>query len=205
MWGLDPWTGPLREAYARHFYRLVIQADGARSPFPDGWFANAIRNYVLEHIPHLDDMIVEVARVLKPGGLFVFCVPNDRFTTSLFGTTIFRKLDLKSASEVYSRFFNRIARYAHCDSQAVWKQPLQKLRLYIEKCWDYFPPRSLFVLETRHFLGLPAFFTRKLTGRRILWKNWVNFWLPWDVKHRHVTHPISDQGTCSFYIIRKKA
>ena len=203
--GLDPWTGPLREAYCRHVYRLVVQADGAQSPFPDGCFASAISNSVLEHIPHVDEVIVEVSRVLRPGGLFVFCVPNDRFTTSLLGTTLFRKLGLKDASAFYSRFFNRIARHAHCDSQAVWKQRLENSGLTIEKCWDYFPPKSLHVLEVGHLFGVPALFTRKLTGRWILWKSRFNLLLPWVITHRHVTHPISDQGTCSFYIARKKA
>ena len=32
--GLDPWTGPIHEAGRRNAYRLLVQADGSRSPFP---------------------------------------------------------------------------------------------------------------------------------------------------------------------------
>ncbi len=201
--GLDPWAGPLREAFGRHSYRLVLQADGARSPFPDGWFASAVSNSVLEHIPHVDSVVAEVARVLKPGGQFVFCVPNDRFTTSLLGTTVLRKLGLIKASQAYSRLFNRISRHAHCDSQAVWKQRLAAAGFTVEKCWDYFPPRSLHVLEAGHFFGLPALVARKLTGHWILWRSKVNLWPTWLITHPHVIHPISEEGVYSFYIARK--
>jgi SAM-dependent methyltransferase len=202
--GLDPWSGPLREAYDRHTYRLVIQADGAQTPFADDWFASAVSNSVLEHIPHVDDVIREIARVLKPGGLFVFCVPNDRFTTSLSGSSIFRAIGLNGASEAYSRFFNLISRHAHCDSQEVWRQRLEQFGFTIEKCWDYFPPRSLHVLEAGHFFGLPSLLARRLTGRWILVKNKDNLWLPWLITRPHVLNPISAQGAYSFYIARKK-
>ncbi len=202
--GLDPWAGPLIEASHRHTYRMVIQADGAKTPFANGFFASAISNSVLEHIPHVDEVVAEVARVLRPGGKFVFCVPNDRFTTSLLGTTVFRGLGMTAASQSYSRFFNTISRHAHCDSQAVWKERLDKTGFQIEKCWDYFPPESLHVLEAGHLFGVPSLVARRLTGRWILLKNRFNLWLPWVITHPHVTHPISDRGAYSFYIARKK-
>ena len=111
---------------------------------------------------------------------------------------------MKGASESYSRFFNRISRHAHCDSQAVWKQRLEKSGFTIEKCWDYFPPKSLHVLEAGHLFGVPSLVARKLTGRWILWQSRINLWPTWLITHPHVVDPISDQGAYSFYIARKK-
>ena len=42
--GLDPWWGPLMEARHRHSYHTLAQADGARMPYPDSFFASAISN-----------------------------------------------------------------------------------------------------------------------------------------------------------------
>jgi ubiquinone/menaquinone biosynthesis C-methylase UbiE len=73
----------VREAARRGGYRLVLQGYGDRLPFPDQYFGSAMSNSVLEHIPMLDDVLVEVARVLQPGAPFVFCVPNHHFLTNL--------------------------------------------------------------------------------------------------------------------------
>ena len=45
-------------------------------PFPDGYFASAISNSVLEHIPQVQEVLADLRRVLKPGAPFLFCVPN---------------------------------------------------------------------------------------------------------------------------------
>lgn len=201
--GLDPWSGPLREAYKRGSYRMVIQADGAHMPFPTGWFASAVSNSVLEHIPQVEQVLIEIGRVVRPGGLFAFCVPNDRFTTELQGATLFKTLGFTGVSQSYSRMFNRISRHAHTDSHPVWIERLLKAGFTIEKCWDYFPPASLHVLEMGHFFGLPSLVMKKLTGNWILWKNRVNLWLPWMITHRAVHNPINEHGVYTFYITRK--
>ena len=80
--GIDPWKGPLAEATARGVYDQTLESAGAEIPFPDETFETVISNFVLEYIPDLDPVITEISRVIKPGGLFVFCVPNHQFLTS---------------------------------------------------------------------------------------------------------------------------
>jgi SAM-dependent methyltransferase len=81
--GLDPWTGPIRQARRTGAYRSLVQADAGRMPFSDGSFAGGLSNSVLEHIPHIDAVLAETSRVLKPGALFLFCVPNPRYLSEL--------------------------------------------------------------------------------------------------------------------------
>src|SRR5512142_1616937 len=69
--GLDPWHAPVHEAAKRDAYRGLVEADAAASPFPSQHFASGISNSVLEHIPHIDAVLAETARVLKPGAPFV--------------------------------------------------------------------------------------------------------------------------------------
>jgi SAM-dependent methyltransferase len=201
--GLDPWALPLPEARMRGAYQMVLQADGACMPFASGAFASVISNSVLEHISQVDDVVDEIARVLQPGGLFVFCVPNNRFGENLFGTQILQKMDLPSAGQAYSRLFNRISRHAHTDSQQVWKNRLQRFGFGVDQCWDYFPPSALHVLELGHVFGLPSLVARKLFGRWILSRSEISLWLPWLITHQHVRQPVSEQGAYSFYITRR--
>jgi SAM-dependent methyltransferase len=50
--------------------------DGKQFPFPDHSFAVCVSNYVLEHVPDPDLHFKEVARVLRPGGIYLFRTPN---------------------------------------------------------------------------------------------------------------------------------
>jgi SAM-dependent methyltransferase len=50
--------------------------DLRRLTFPDGSFDLIISAEVLEHVFDLPDVLREIARVLKPGGLHVFTIPN---------------------------------------------------------------------------------------------------------------------------------
>lgn len=40
-------------------------------PFDDGTFDVVFCRQVLEHVRHPDDVIAEVSRILRPGGIFV--------------------------------------------------------------------------------------------------------------------------------------
>ncbi len=203
--GLDPWWGPLLEARTRSAYRLLVRSDGAKIPFPDQSFASVVSNSVLEHIPHLDQVLVEVARVIRPGGRFVFCVPNHRFPKLLLGTQTFARLGLKGAADWYSRFFQRISRHQHTDSFTMWKKRMDKAGFTIDKHWDYFPAKALHRMEVGHALGLPALVSKKLTGRWILAPNQASLWLTWRIAKDVFYDPISPDGVYSFYITHRNA
>lgn len=201
--GLDPWWEPLLEARSRGAYRGYTCSDGARVPFEDGYFASAVSNSVLEHIPHVDSVVQEIARVVRPGGRFVFCVPNHRFPQSFLGRKVFLSLGLKGAADWYTNLFQRISRHQHCDSYEVWKERLDKAGFEIEQHWDYFPPADLHRMEVGHAFGLPALISKKLTGRWVLAGGRANLWIPWLITRRVYRNPISDQGVYSFYITRR--
>jgi SAM-dependent methyltransferase len=202
--GIDPWTGPVHQAVKEGGYNLVIQGAGDNLPFPDGYFASAISNSVLEHIPELDPVLAEMARVLKPGAPFVFCVPNHNFLSNLSISNFLDKIGLRGLADSYRAFFNRISRHHHCDSPEVWKARLEKAGFHIERCWHYFSPAALAVLEWGHYFGLPSLVTRKLFGR------WILAPVPWNLAlTRRLVEPYynepTDQpkGSYSFYIVRK--
>jgi SAM-dependent methyltransferase len=64
---------------ARHrSLRRVARADASRLPFADGTFDLVTANMVVEHLDDPEAQFREVARVLRPGGAFLFHTPNDR-------------------------------------------------------------------------------------------------------------------------------
>ncbi len=202
--GLDPWPSPMREARRRATYHLLVLGEGAKIPFPDGIFASVTSTSVLEHIPDIDPVLQEVARVLQPGGKFVFCVPNHRFPELLSVRKFLDGLGLSGLGQSYSRLFNRIARHAHTDSPEVWQARLEKVGLRVEKTWDYFSPEALKILEWGHPLGLPSLIAKKLFNRWVLIPKKWNLTLPFHRLRPFLDDPISLEGVCSFFIVRSR-
>ncbi len=205
--GLDPWWPPLRDARRFHAqaYRLLVQADGAAMPFPDGTFASAVSNSVLEHIPHLDAVLVELARVLRPGAPFVFSVPNHRFLSTLSVGRMLDRMGLRPLGDAYRAFFNRISRHHHCDPPEIWQARLARAGFEVVDWWHYFSPQALHMLEWGHYFGLPSLVVKKLTGRWILAPtDWNLGWLERRLRPFY-THPRHPEGVYTFYIARRCA
>lgn len=86
--GIDPDPLETRAARKYDFYERIHTVAGDAIPEADGTFDYVISNSVLEHIPNLEPVIREVARVLKPGGQFYFTVPCPRFHDNLAGSIL---------------------------------------------------------------------------------------------------------------------
>ena len=166
--GLDPWTGPIHEAGTRGVYKLLTEADGGAMPYPDGCFSSAMSNSVLEHIPQLDAVLAETARVLKPGAPFVFCVPNHNFLPNLSVARFFDGIGLKSLASAYRGFFNKISRHVTCENPEQWTKRLEAAGFKVDKYWHYFSPAALATLEWGHYFGVPSVFARVLTGKPLV-------------------------------------
>lgn len=101
------WIGPSAQALAERAAVLVgcdlvpehlrrnshlscaALADGVALPFADESFALVTANMVLEHLPDPGIVLREVARVLSPGGCFVFVTPNVNHPVVRFASVLF--------------------------------------------------------------------------------------------------------------------
>jgi SAM-dependent methyltransferase len=202
--GIDPSGGPVKKATKTNAYRMVVRGSGDQLPFPSGYFASAISNSVLEHIPNLHPVLEEVGRVLKPGSLFLFCVPNHQFLSNLSVSNFFYRLGLKKLANLYRAFFNRVSRHQHCDSPEVWRSRLEKKGFHIEDCWHYFSPSALHTLEWGHYFGLPSWVVHGLTQRWILAPARWNLALTRSLVQRYYDeNPRTDEGAYTFYVTRR--
>jgi len=107
--GLDPWHGPIHEAQKYGAYHGLVEADGASTPFPAEHFASGFSNSVLEHIPHIDAVLTETARVLKKDAPFYFCVPNTRYLTELSISRV-QEVDIPNGSGKFRAFHMQMSR-----------------------------------------------------------------------------------------------
>jgi SAM-dependent methyltransferase len=193
--GIDPVRKSLCEAAQLHRYNVLVQGEGKELPFPDDWLGSAVSNSVFEHIEHIDEVLKELSRVLRPEAYLIFCVPNDGYLKELSLSRVFGK--------GYTRWFKRVTRVWHADDPRIWKERLQNTGFILEKTWNYFPPSALHMLEWGHYFGLPSLIIKWLTGR------WILVPADWNIRFTEVAvrkyaspEPCAD-GVFTFYIARK--
>lgn len=202
--GLDPAHASLREAIGWGAYDGVVQALGHRAPLPGGRFASAISNSVLEHIPNLQEVLNETGRLVRPGALFLFCVPNHRWPENLSVASFLRRIGLKGLAAAYTRLFTRISRHVNMLSPEDWQPRLAEAGFEIEAWWHYFPPASLHALEWGHYFGLPSYVARVLFGRWVLTPARWNLGLVERLFTAQAAHGADPAGTYTWFVARRK-
>lgn len=77
--GIDHDPVACSNAQASGIYRDVHQVPAHQLPFSDAAFGSVFSNCALEHMDHIDQVLSESFRVLKPGGFFLSSVVTDKF------------------------------------------------------------------------------------------------------------------------------
>jgi SAM-dependent methyltransferase len=200
--GLDPWAGPIQQASKGGGYSSLVQADGGRIPYPDGYFASALSNSVLEHIPQVQAVLAELRRVLKPGAQFLFCVPNPRYLSELSIPAMLAKVGLKATGQAYRDWFRRMSRVEHAEWPETWQNWLECAGFRLEKWWHYFSPQAMRALEWGHYLGAPTLLPHAVSKKWIIapWR-W-NLFLTERYARRYAVAEPDPQGTFTFYVAR---
>jgi SAM-dependent methyltransferase len=203
-YGIDPDHPSLKEAAGFGAYKCLIQSDGAQLPFPDSSLGSAVSNSVLEHIPHLQDVLIDIGRVLATGAPFAFTVPNPGYAQYLSLPHWLSQIGLGSLGERYRQWFMVMSRTWNLHDEQGWEKLLSAAGFEIEKTFRYFSPSALAMLEWGHYFGAPTLLPRKLFKRWIVapWR-W-NLWLTDRLVRRYYNESPRDDGTYSFYLARKQ-
>jgi SAM-dependent methyltransferase len=172
-------------------------------PFPNGYFSSAISNSVLEHIPQVEAVLNETARVLRSQAVFLFCVPNPRYLSELSIPSVLGKVGLKGVGERYRQWFRKMSRVEHAVPPQTWQTWLEEAGFTLERWWHYFSPASMRALEWGHYLGAPTLLPHALIGRWIIIPRRWNLALTERlVRPYSQPHPYPD-GTFTFFVARK--
>ncbi len=152
--GVDLATSRINEAQDKQIYDELVVYDGRRLPFADNSFDVVISNSVLEHIPDLDQALVEMRRVLKPGGVFLATVMTDQWEQFLLGK--------KVLGDFYLRWLRKKQEHHQLLSAQKWQQQFEKHGFAVKKQVGYLPKRQTRWIEVLHYLSLPSLVSYKL-------------------------------------------
>jgi SAM-dependent methyltransferase len=203
--GLDPGVSDLAEARGRRVYRLLAGADSGAMPFSSAAFASVVSNCVFEHIPDIDATVREIARVLRPGGLFACTVIGQAFSDLLTDARAWRRLGLGRAHRAYLRWFNRKSIHFHFDPPETWTRRFEEAGLRVERWRYYLSPAAARAFHRSHYVSLPHLAARRLTGRWVPLPGLTDnrFWLR--RMRRWVDEPEPPIGSCIAFVCTRSA
>jgi SAM-dependent methyltransferase len=122
--GVDPDPAEAALARQRGLYTEALVTTADRIDWPAGQFDFALSNSVLEHIPGVEGVLQEVARVLKPGAPFVITVPSARFHDCLRGPSVLRRLLLRQGRAQYLEQIDRRLAHRNYWDEEQWRRAL---------------------------------------------------------------------------------
>jgi SAM-dependent methyltransferase len=146
--GIDPDEVDSGIARESGLYEKVHTCSANAIPEENGTFDFCFANSVIEHIPDIDEVLAEVARVLKANGRFIFTVPSTGFEGLMKTSSFWAEKFSGGNSEDYSKMIDaRLAHYHYYDhSQA--QTMLKDVGLDIVQEEHYFPESAVRVWES---------------------------------------------------------
>ncbi len=140
IYGCDIAQGELPGARDSGVYRRGVQfGDGHALPYASGVFGSVYSNSVVEHIPDPHNVLPELGRVLRPGGLLVLTVPSDQFHSLLDGV---RRAPTKEAAAAYAAGVDRLFAHHHYHSADEWRVLLQAAGVQLVQASYYVSPAA---------------------------------------------------------------
>jgi len=131
-YGLDIVKSDLDKAKKLSVYQKVILADAKKTPFKNNFFDLVFSNSVIEHIDGIDQVLAEVARILKPGGKFIFTVPSHKFSEYLFFTDLLYNLKFRKLAKLYENKRNLLLDHYNLFDHNDWKKKLALRKLSLQ-------------------------------------------------------------------------
>lgn len=145
--GIDVSLGRLSQR--RPGYCNVSLGDACRLPFADDEFQTVLAVSVLEHLHQPQQALVEVCRVLKPGGHLIGTATLLDMHEQLFYPGLLRSLSL---SRLYIRLHDRLFEHRCLHTQPQWEEIFVSSGLELLVCRKIVSPRL-----TRYWDMLLAF------------------------------------------------
>lgn len=130
--GLDPELAALRK---HGTISLRVCGDGGQLPFADMTFDLVTANMVVEHLPQPEQQFAEIARILKPGGRFLFHTPNGTGYPTLMARAVPDVIRGLGARMVERRFAeDRFPTFYRANTPARIDEIASKAGFVVEQC-----------------------------------------------------------------------
>ncbi len=130
--GVDREEGVADAGMRSGVYRAVHVAEAHQVPEADATFDHVFANCSLEHMDHIDAVLGEIHRCLKPGGSLLCSVVTDRFHTWNVLPNLVAKAGHEEASRALVKDFFDFHHLVNPLSVAKWRERIEEAGLVPE-------------------------------------------------------------------------
>jgi SAM-dependent methyltransferase len=173
--GCDLGPMDLKRAVTEGRLTFALAADGRQLPLKDGCIATVIANSVLTHVPELDNLIAETARVLRSEGQLLVSVPGPSFENQLAWVRFCKRLGLPWLARRIGDWYHLHWQQWHRDGEVVWSRRLAAHGLFLTEARPY-PGNRTGVVWSLVFSLIRVGFGR-FTLLHLLYKLWEQQWM----------------------------
>ncbi len=166
--GIDPNDREIERASQLGSYDELITCWGNEVPKPTGYYKTILSNSVLEHIPDIKPVLVEINRLLAPDGMFYMTVPSDRFDQYTVLNTVLSGIGLRGHAARYRKFFNSFWKHYHYYSLECWRELAQSCGFTVMDAYTYDPKRICLMNDFLAPFGAFELVVKRLTNRWVL-------------------------------------
>lgn len=201
--GIDINNEDLKMALEGKRYKKLQWADARRLPFRKGSYSTVVSVSVMEHIENAQEVVKEVSRILKKGGLFVFSVPTPEMEKNLLGVKILKELGFKDASKKYWDLHKRAFKHVNLQTKDWWEKNLKKNGFEIVREEGTLSPTLLHLHEFFLTTALPSQFGKLFFGKRMMMSVGLRSkFLP--IFFAHFVKTDKESNINMFFVARKK-
>lgn len=145
VYGCDIATAELPAARVSGVYTEGVEfADGHALPYATGTFGSVYSNSVVEHIPDPENVLPELARVLRPGGKLILTVPSDQFRGLLHGV---KTAASKEAARAYSDMIDKRFAHHHYHTADEWRVLFAAVGITLSLARYYVSPAAMLLWD----------------------------------------------------------
>jgi SAM-dependent methyltransferase len=134
---------------------------------------------VLEHIDDVQQVIAEVWRVLRSGGVFVFTTPSPKMGQMLFYPRVLAVLGLGSVGRRYGNLVDQFFHHVSLKPLEEWSAALEGVGFRVRQARQTVSPKLITVFDLALPGALPSQIGRSLGKGRWVWRPPGVIWL-WD-------------------------
>jgi len=149
-------------------YREILTCNASDIPYPDAHFQSILSNCVFEHLPNLVEVFMEIRRLLKPGGTYIFTAHSHYYNDYLFTVRFLRQLKCNSLASLYIKFINAIFKHFNCLPPEEWQKKLNKAGLALVHYEYYLGPNMLGAFDRLLPLAAPSYIWYVISQRYTL-------------------------------------
>lgn len=163
--GIDLNPKALERANKYAMYKYLISCSAEQIPKTHESFQTIFSNSTLEHIPHIENVLREVKRLLAKDGHFYVTVPTEFFERYSILNVLLNKLGMKILSLRYRNFYNAFWRHYHAYPIDQWKELFTLCGFKVNHFVNYCPKSVVMLEDLLTLTALPSLLVKKIFNR----------------------------------------